>query len=286
MYQIRACGWWCLAGTISLLAACGEDAAQIETADKSPELRPPEPANVPWNGTAPSLAEERKAQGWRDAKALEKKAGIRLELVERGTGPAWWAVAAGDTARAVGTESSQKMDDAFDGAVSRAGRVAQARGLDPRAMRIERAAWMRLSTGSYVAWAALGDGSHAEEAPPPVNLPVETSAVAGGPGVAAPTEPKGAASLDTPAPDPDQPAWFSANPSESGGRITVGVKADAGTDREAQRLAFKAAKAKLTTMLGVEPQDVSTIKSASIKLSNGQFRAYVLAAGSAGSQRP
>ncbi|MBS0196904.1 MAG: hypothetical protein JSR77_09110 [Planctomycetes bacterium] len=261
---------------------------------------------------SPSLADEFKAQGLREAAALQRTVGVRLESADRTRGPVWWATAVEDQKRATGTFNSPKLAEAFDGAVSRAGNVAIARSMDPRGMKIERAAWLRLATGSYVVWAVLGDGSKSLEPIPPVDLldsavpaakpatavatpapsqatPQATlsdpkapagQAVVAAPGSTpvkpAPAEPAPRAPETPAVRDPSAPSWFVTTATESNGRVTVGTKAEAATDREAQKMAFKAAKAQLTALVGGEPQSLSTLKSATVKLPDGTYRAYSL----------
>ena len=119
----------------------------------------------------PSLADEVKTQGTREAASLSRTLGVRIEPLDNAVSPAWFAAAANDPARAAGSSTGATLHKAVDGAVSRAGQQIQSRGGDPRNLRVEQAAWKRLPMGTFIAWAALGDGSNMSQAAPAIDLP-------------------------------------------------------------------------------------------------------------------
>lgn len=156
------------------------------------------------NAATPSLAMVANDQARREADGLSRQLGIQIESLA--TTPEWYAAATNDAARVGGTASSQTLSGAVQSALANANRAGAARGLDVKTMRVERAAYKRLTTGTYAAWAAMGDGSNMGEAYAPIDLsetlvapvPAQDSTIAAAPAPAAPAPTQTLPSLSQP----------------------------------------------------------------------------------------
>jgi hypothetical protein len=162
-----------------VVAAC---ASSSPTPPRAAAPAAPAPTADP-STPPPSLASELAAKNRRDSEKASLKVGVKVEEQTKATAPSWFAPAVMTQGRGGGSALAPKLNEAVDAAVSKAGAQVEARGGNPRSLKVERVAYARLSTGEYVAWAAIGDGSNmGEVATAPV---VEPST----PAVAKPTEP-------------------------------------------------------------------------------------------------
>lgn len=158
------------------LALATLSGCQSQQATNSPPVRDSNVAQADGTvtGTAssqaatPSLAMVANDQARREAEGLSKQLGLRIESLA--TTPEWYASASNDPARVGGTATSKTLSAAVQDALASANRSGAARGLDVKTMRVERAAYKRLPTGSYAAWAAMGDGSNMGELYAPIDL--------------------------------------------------------------------------------------------------------------------
>lgn len=267
--------WTPVMAAAACLFACTPQRTEVSAGQTSAAKLIPvqEPHPSPSVGQPPTLIEEMRAQGARAARELEKAAGVRLEPITVTSGPIWWSAAVNNPARAAATESAATLPEAFNAAVAKAAAVAESRGSNPRSLRVERASWMRLPTTRYVVWVSLGDGTQSADPLPPIDLPEDAAS-------SATTDPAPSKSLVEPAtsaqPDSMAPPWFVATPMSEGGRTTVGVSAEAQTERDAQRAALKAGRTRLVSLIGSEPMDLTTVKTSTVALPDGRFRAYAL----------
>lgn len=153
-------------------AGCATRGAAVTPDGAEPAMpRMPERAQRPAGRDPPSLADELRVQGARQARELGQKEGVRLEPVDFGAAPHWWPHAAGDTTRAVGSAPGASLVAAYGAAISRAAATARARGIAGDHTRAERAAWLALPDGRFHVWVVVGGGESPLEPPPPVDLP-------------------------------------------------------------------------------------------------------------------
>ncbi len=153
--------------------------------------------------TLPTLAAELSAGDSRKVQDLSLTLNVMLEELTKATAPAWYAQAATASGRAAGTATAATLSEAFDSAITIAGATIEARGMNPTSLVVEQAAWQRLSTGQFVAWAGMGDGSR-RVAPPlprvanissPANVIQPALVAAGGPALPTLQNPKGGSTL-------------------------------------------------------------------------------------------
>lgn len=143
----------CLTSTL-LLVAC---ASPPRNAAPSPQPAPLAASEDP--SLLPSLAAQANSNDRRSADQLAQNLGVRVDELTQALAPDWFAAAATTQGRAAGTAPGTTLASALDAAITNAGAQLHSRGMMPAASRVERAAWHRLPTGQYAAWAALGDGS-------------------------------------------------------------------------------------------------------------------------------
>lgn len=295
-----------------LLAGCSGGGASPRTPADATTPSASAPAVVDTSEPArssaplPSLATELRAQGSRQASALEARIGIRPEELTATTGPAWWAAAANDRNRFTGTGAGKDFTSAYEQAVTRAGAAASISttdggpGLDPRTLSPERVAWTRLVTGEYSVWAVMvppGVARVVAAAPPPAvpltpqmsvptASPTSTPTTTPAPTASTPAAQTSVAATPPPAPpetdptaDPLAPAWWRADPIAAGGRMTIGARAEGENGKIASKAAVAEARRSLAAALGSDAKDVITLRSVTIDLPDGRARAYVLVSG-------
>lgn len=149
--------------TILLHAAGCRQGGDVSRPGAAPKPAPSAvPAAAPADAPAetPSLASALREQEQHEARSLSTTLGIRLEDRPGGATPEWFAAAATTPGRSAGVASARTLVEAVNQAITKAGRQIEARGGRPQSMKIERAAYARLATGTYSAWAAMGDGSN------------------------------------------------------------------------------------------------------------------------------
>ena len=253
-------------------AEVGRPSTTLETAPPraAEPIRPSTEAVVP-RAPVPSLEQERQAQAERQAAALGKRLGVAIERVAGAGVPAWWSAATGggDAALLLGRGSGRTLDLAYEGASRQASNAAAGRGgVRVESLAVARAAYVRPSTGDYLVWVAMRSAGGPDLATRPAAVPPP------GPSTGVDAPPAG-----VPAPvaaASDAPAWWKATSTESGGRVTVGARAQAPTLRQAPRAAVEAARAELRKLVGGEPRDVLTLRSVSQKLADGSYQSFVL----------
>lgn len=167
--------------------------------------------------STPSLAMVANDQARREADGLSRQLGIQIESLA--TTPQWYAAATNDAARVGGTASAQTLSGAVQSALANANRAGAARGLDVKTMRVERAAYKRLPTGTYAAWAAMGDGSNMGALYAPIDLSETVVAQVPATELGTASSTTQATTTSEPAPQPTPPA--STLPSLSQPRAAV-----------------------------------------------------------------
>ena len=149
--------------TLLLLAACSAPRARTaQSGETSAQARTTDSHDSAFDDAAalPSLADQAAANDATSASAFAQSIGVRIE--EQPTelsAPDWFAAAATAPGRAAGTALGEDITKAINAAATQAGRRAESMGVNAAMLRVERAAWKRLPTGQYVAWAAIGNGS-------------------------------------------------------------------------------------------------------------------------------
>lgn len=244
----------------------------------------------------PSLEDERAVQAWREATALSRRLGLPIDAVTSGDAPAWWNPALRHAT--FGRAHGRNLEPTLAMAGRQAEGISGERDAElARAGRVIRGAYARLSSGEYVAWAAFarpGDAIALEPVVEPVlgvrpiaalpNAPAVNPASSAMPTLAQPRLPMTPAQPATGTNEgyaplvagPEAPAWWSEEPVEAGGRLTVCVMAVGADTREAARHGVREARVRLTRILGAEPRGLITHKQETRELADGRVAAFVM----------
>jgi hypothetical protein len=177
----------------ALLAGCSSSQPSPHT--QAPAPTAPAAADTAEATASPSLASELATRNRRDSDAVAQSIGVKVEEQTKTVAPDWFAAAATTQGRGAGSALAPKLQEAIQSAITKAGAQVSSRGGNPQSLKVERAAYTRLPTGQYAAWAAIGDGSNMGE-PAPAPAPVIDLAAA------APVEP---APASAPLPTLSQP---------------------------------------------------------------------------------
>lgn len=281
---------------VSGLGACasrGPAPAPVEPLAAAPMVSTDPVAGVP------SLEDERALQAWREASALSRRLGLPIDAVTRGDAPAWWNPT--QTGAAFGRARGRGLEATLALAGRQAEGIARERDAElARSGRVIRGAYARLASGEYVAWAAFARAGDAIALDPVVEPALGTRPIAAASGGAATIATPAASAMPTlaqprlpmtpslPAADststttpalaagPLVPSWWSEEPSEAGGRLTVCAMAVGANAREASRQGVREARVRLTRILGAEARGLITHKQETRELADGRVAAYVM----------
>jgi hypothetical protein len=191
----------------ALLAGCSSSQPSPHTQAPAPVA--PAAADTAEATASPSLASELATRNRRDSDTVAQSIGVKVEEQTKTVAPDWFAAAATTQGRGAGSALAPKLQDAIQNAITKAGTQVTSRGGNPQSLKVERAAYTRLPTGQYAAWAAIGDGSNMGE-PAPAPAPVIDLAAA------APVEP---APASAPMPTLAQPKAAIATGIEPGTKV-------------------------------------------------------------------
>jgi len=153
----------------ALLAGCSAPTPSPRAESPVPSA-PVAPASTD-EGGAPTLASEVAARNRRESDGISQTIGVKVEEQAKAAAPEWFVAAATTSGRGAGSALAPKLQDAIQNAITKAGSQVSARGGNPQSLKVERAAYTRLPTGQYAAWAALGDGTNMGEPVAPAQAP-------------------------------------------------------------------------------------------------------------------
>lgn len=280
-------------GGLGACASRGPAPAPVEPLAAAPMVSTDPVAGVP------SLEDERALQAWREATVLSRRLGLPIDAVTRGDAPAWWNPT--QTGAAFGRARGRGLEATLALAGRQAEGIARERDAElARSGRVIRGAYARLASGEYVTWAAFARAGDAIALEPVMEPALGTRPIAAASGGAAtpaapamPTlaQPRLPMTPSLPAADPatttdatyaplvagpETPAWWSEEPSEAGGRLTICVMAVGANAREASRQGVREARVRLTRILGAEARGLITHKQETRELADGSVAAYVM----------